>query len=42
MFVVSHSGMIGAVLEAMGRQRYSAQNAELVPALVERRVLQTM
>ncbi len=35
VFVVSHSGMIGAILTAMGREPYSATNAELVPALVE-------
>ena len=37
VFVVSHSGMIGALLQAMGREAYSATNAELVPALVEQR-----
>lgn len=35
VFVVTHSGMIGALLSAMGRESYSAANAELVPALVE-------
>lgn len=35
VFVISHSGMIGAILRAMGRETYSAQNAELVPAVVE-------
>lgn len=34
-FVVTHSGMIGALLSAMGRESYSAANAELIPALVE-------
>lgn len=34
VFVVSHSGMIGAILAAMGREAYPAQNAELVPAVV--------
>jgi len=37
VFVVSHSGMIGATLAAMGREPYSATNAELVPTLVEQR-----
>ena len=37
VFVVSHSGMIGAILQAMGREPYSATNAELVPALIEQR-----
>jgi broad specificity phosphatase PhoE len=37
VFVVSHSGMIGAILAAIGREPYSATNAELVPALVEQR-----
>ena len=34
-FVVTHSGMIGALLSVMGRESYSATNAELIPALVE-------
>jgi broad specificity phosphatase PhoE len=37
VFVISHSGMIGATLAAMGREPYSATNAELVPTLVEQR-----
>jgi len=37
VFVVSHSGMIGAILSAMGREPYSATNAELVPTLVVQR-----
>ena len=35
VFVVTHSGMIGALLSVMGRESYSASNAELIPALVE-------
>ena len=35
VLVVTHSGMIGALLSAMGRESYSATNAELIPALVE-------
>ena len=36
VFVVTHSGFLGAVLQAVGREPYSAQNAELVPALLFR------
>lgn len=39
--VVTHSGMIGALLTAMGRDAYSATNAEVVPALVEAEMLGT-
>ena len=35
VFVVTHSGMIGALLSAVGRESYSAANAELIPALIE-------
>ena len=34
MIVVSHSGFIGALLSAIGREEYSATNAELIPVLV--------
>lgn len=34
VFVVSHSGMIPALLEVIGREPYPPVNAELVPALV--------
>ena len=35
VFVVTHSGFLAAALKAVGREGYSAANAELVPALVE-------
>ena len=36
LVVVSHSGFVPAALAAAGRARYPPQNAELVPALIER------
>lgn len=36
VFIVTHSGFLSSVLEAVGRQPYSATNAELVPILIER------
>lgn len=36
VIIVSHSGLIPGLLAAVGREPYPPQNAELVPALVER------
>jgi broad specificity phosphatase PhoE len=36
LFVVSHSGFIANLLDAMGREVYRAANAEVVPVLVRR------
>lgn len=35
VFVVTHSGMISALLGAIGRESYNPSNAELVPALIQ-------
>ena len=35
VFVVTHSGFLSATLKAVGREAYSATNAELVPVLIE-------
>lgn len=34
IIIVSHSGFIGALLSVIGREEYSATNAELIPVLV--------
>ena len=42
IFVVTHSGFLSAVLEAVGREPYSATNSELVPVLVTKNKVTTM